>query len=205
MTTTYIERYGTFDRVLHWTAAVSFFVLVLSGLGLYAQTFFGYFNFFGGPQNGILAHKWASGFFFISSVVLFLRHAAETCRFDEDDRRWFKAFGGYLTRDKSKIPQGKYNAGQKVFGIFAFTATLIMGVTGIIIWDPTFFARALTQWSLMLHSLFFTLFMMGIIVHIYLATIGNPGTLEGMLWGRVRKVWAQRHAIKWYRQVTGRH
>ncbi len=198
----YVDRFTTADRVLHWTVVVSFFILVLSGLGLYAHTFFGYFDFFGGPQQGILFHKWAAIFFLFASVLLFFAHLRETIHFDADDKRWFSALGGYLSRDKTEIPQGKFNAGQKLFALFSFVATLAMAATGIVIWDPTAFGRGLTQFSLMTHGLFFTLFMMGTIVHIYLASIGNPGTLEGMLWGRVRRVWAKKHASKWYKETA---
>lgn len=198
----YVERFSTRERVLHWTLAAAFFVLVLSGLGLYAHTFFGYFDFFGGPQQGITAHKVAAVVFFVASVLLFLSHKRETCSFDADDRRWFSSCGGYLTREKTEIPQGKFNAGQKLFGLFSFAATLVMGLTGLVIWDPTAMARGLTQFSLMLHGLFFTLFMMGVVVHVYLASIGNPGTLEGMLWGQVKKIWAKKHASKWYKEVA---
>jgi formate dehydrogenase subunit gamma len=198
----YVERFSAVERVMHWTLVVSFFVLVLSGLGLYSHAFFGYFAIFGGPQNGILFHKWASILFVISSVLLFLSHFRETTTFDEDDRRWFKAAGGYLSRDKTEIPQGKFNAGQKLFGIFSIFGTIILAISGLIIWDPTFFFRGLTQFSLMIHGLFFTLFMMAAIVHIYLATVGNPGTSAGMLWGQVTRAWAKKHASKWYKTIA---
>lgn len=198
----YVDRFTAKERVLHWVLAISFFVLVISGLGLYAHTFFGYFDFFGGPQQGILAHKIAGIVFLASSVLLFLVHAKETCHFDADDRKWFSVMGGYLSRAKTEIPQGKFNAGQKLFALFSILATVVMGLTGLVIWDPTAMGRGLTQFSLMLHGLFFTLFMMGAVVHIYLATIGNPGTLEGMLWGQVKKVWAKKHAIKWYKDIA---
>ena len=171
----YIERFSAVDRVMHWTLVVSFFILVTSGLGLYAHTFFGYFDFFGGPQQGILFHKWSSIVFLVSSVGLFLSHFRHTTTFDADDLRWFKSAGGYLTREKTEIPQGKFNAGQKLFGVFSFVAALVMALTGFVIWDATAFGRGLTQFSLMIHGLFFTLFMVGTIVHIYLATVGNPG------------------------------
>lgn len=196
-----VHRFNVRDRVLHWTVSAAFFVLVFSGLGLYAHTFYGYFNFFGGPEQGILFHKWAAIIFLVSSVLLFFSHARETTRFDDDDRRWLRAFGGYLDRGGEEIPQGKFNAGQKLFALFAFVAALVMAATGLVIWDPTAFGRGLTRFSLMLHGLFFTLFVMGAIVHIYLATLGNPGTLEGMLWGRVRRIWAKKHSSKWYKAV----
>jgi formate dehydrogenase subunit gamma len=198
----YVDRFNATDRIIHWVVAISFFLLLLSGLGLFAHTFFGYFTLFGSPQQGILVHKWAGPVFFICSILLFLRHAGDTCRFDADDRRWVAKFGGYLSRQRQEIPQDKFNAGQKLFGIFAMIAALVMGATGLIIWDPTAYSRGLTQFALMLHGLFFTLFMVGMVVHVYLATIGNPGTLEGMLWGRVTKGWAKKHASKWYQKIV---
>jgi len=200
--TQYVERFNALDRVLHWIVAITFFLLLLSGIGLFAHTFFGYFRLFGGPHQGIMVHKWAGIVFFISSVLLFLRHLGETWRFDADDRRWIVKAGGYLSRKKQGIPQGKFNAGQKLFGLFAGLATIVMGLTGYIIWDPTAFTRELTQFSLMLHGAFFTLFMLAMVVHVYLATMGNPGTLEGMLWGHVTKAWAKKHASKWYAKMV---
>ena len=198
----YVERFSTLERVLHWTVALSFFVLLLSGIGLYAHTFFYYFHLFGGPQQGILFHKVAGIVFFLSSCLLFFKHASRVLHFDADDRHWLGRLGGYLSRNPEEIPQGKFNAGQKLFAIFAFLATLLMGATGLVIWNPTAFGRGLTRFSLMLHSLVFVAFIMGVIVHVYLASIGNPGTLEGMLWGRVRRIWARKHALKWYREVS---
>lgn len=199
----YVDRFNAFERVLHWVLAVAFFVLIISGLGLYSHAFFSNFDLFGGPQQGIWVHKIAGIIFLICSVLLFIVHARETCRFDSDDAKWIGAFGGYLSREKQEIPQGKFNAGQKLFALFSFVATLVLGVTGLIIWDPLAMERGLTQLSLMLHSLFFVLFVMGAVVHIYLATIGNPGTVDGMLWGQVKKVWAKKHASKWYKEVAG--
>ncbi len=199
----YIDRHNAVDRVMHWILVVSFFILVFTGLGLFAHTFFHYFNFFGGPEQGMLFHRWASVIFIVSSVFLFLSHAKETVVFDADDVKWFKAAGGYLSREKKHLAQGKFNAGQKLFGIFAIVATVVMAVSGFIIWFADSFGRVLVQLALMTHSLFFILFMMAAIVHIYLATIGNPGTASGMLWGQVTRGWAKKHSSKWYKQVSG--
>ncbi len=200
----YVDRFNAFERVLHWVLAVTFLVLLLTGLGLFAQSFFGLFTLFGGPQQSIQVHKITGIIFLVSSVLLFFAHAKDTCSFDGDDAKWIGAFGGYLSRSKTDIPQGKFNAGQKLFALFSFVATVVLGITGLIIWDPLAMERGLTQTSLMLHGLFFVLFVMGSVVHIYLATIGNPGTAEGMLWGQVKKIWARKHASKWYEKVAGK-
>jgi formate dehydrogenase subunit gamma len=198
----YVNRFNTVERVLHWIVAVSFFVLLLSGLGLFSRSFFSYFALFGGPEHGILFHKGAGIVFLVSSVLLFIPFSRQMLHFDEDDRKWLAACGGYLSRKGKEIPQGKFNAGQKIFGIFAFVATLVMGATGLVIWNAATLERTVTRFSFMFHGLFFVLFMMGVIVHIYLGSIGNPGTMEGMLWGQVRRIWARKHHLKWYRDVS---
>ena len=199
----YIERFSTSERVLHWTVTISFFTLVLTALGLYSRMFTGYFGLFGGGQNAILVHKIAGVIFFFSSLYMYLNHKEDISTFDAEDKLWIDKQGGYLSRDASHFNIGKYNPGQKMFALFIAGATVGLGVTGIFIWAPTFFPRLIVQLSLMLHSLLFLGSIMFVIVHVYLATIGNPGTIEAMLYGNVRKLWAKKHHPKWYREASG--
>jgi formate dehydrogenase subunit gamma len=198
----YIERFDTRDRVLHWVVTVGFFTLLISGAGLYSRLFHGWFNFFGGGRNAILFHKIAGIVFFASSILLYLSHRKEITTIDADDREWIAKRGGYLTREDTHFNIGKFNPGQKLFAVFAGTATLILGFTGVVIWAPASFPRGIVQLSLLLHGLTFVASVMFVFVHIYLATFGNPGTVEGMLWGRVRKNWARAHHPKWYAEVS---
>lgn len=202
MTSKYIERFNTYERVLHWFVSVTFFTLMLSGLGLYSRLFTGYFNLFGGGQNAILIHKISGIVFFFSSLYMYLNLKNDVSSFDADDKLWIDQRGGYLSRDVSHFNIGKYNPGQKLFAIFIAAATLTLGVTGLFIWAPTVFPRWIVQFSLMLHGLMFVASIMFVVVHVYLATIGNPGTIEAMLYGDVRKIWAKKHHPKWYKEVT---
>lgn len=199
----YIERFTTSERVLHWIVTASFFTLLLTGLGLYSRLFNGYFTLFGNGQNAILVHKIAGVVFFFSSLYMFLNYRKDVSHFDEDDKRWITQSGGYLTRDASHFNIGKYNPGQKLFAIFIAAATLTLGLTGLFIWSPTSFPRLIVQVSLMLHGLTFVGAVMFMVVHVYLATIGNPGTIEAMLYGNVRKRLASKHHPKWFKEVTG--
>lgn len=198
----YIERFSTSERILHWIVTCSFFILFLSGLGLFSRLFNSYFAVFGGGQNAILIHKTAGVLFFVTSLNMFLNHKKDVSTFDEDDKQWIEKRGGYLSRDETHFNIGKYNPGQKLFAIFIAAATLILGITGLFIWMPTFFPRWIVQLSLMLHGLMFVGSVMFVVVHVYLATIGNPGTIEAMLYGNVRKFWAREHHPKWYKEVT---
>lgn len=199
----YIERFSTSERVLHWIVTASFFTLLLTGLGLYSTLFNGYFSLFGGGQNAILIHKISGILFFLSSLYMFFNHKNDVSTFDQDDKLWVDAKGGYLSRDASHFNIGKYNPGQKLFAIFIAAATLVLGVTGIFIWAPSMFPRWIVQLSLMTHGLLFVGSVMFVVVHVYLATIGNPGTIEAMLYGNVRKLWAKKHHPRWYKEVSG--
>jgi len=199
----YIERFSTSERVLHWIVTASFFTLLLTGLGLYSTLFNGYFSLFGGGQNAILIHKISGVLFFLSSLYMFFNHQKDVTGFDQDDKKWVTERGGYLSRNASHFNIGKYNPGQKLFAIFIAAATLVLGVTGLFIWAPTMFPRWIVQLSLMAHGLMFVCSIMFVVVHVYLATIGNPGTIEAMLYGNVRSLWARKHHPKWYREVTG--
>lgn len=203
MISKYIDRFSTKERVLHWFVTVTFFTLLLSGLGLYSRLFTGYFNLFGGGHNAIPVHKIAGLLFFISSLLLFLNNKSRIDHFDDDDKEWVRQRGGYLSKDEVHLKVGKFNAGQKMFALFIGLGTIILGVTGIFIWFPQSFPRIVVQISLMLHGLLFVSSIMFVVVHVYLATIGNPGTLESMLWGRVSRNWAKHHHPKWYKEVTG--
>lgn len=199
----YIERFSTRQRVLHWIVTASFFTLVLSGVGLFSRLFNGYFNFFGGGQNAILVHKIAGPIFFLSSAYMYLDHRAEISSFDSNDMEWFRKAGGYLSREPHHFHIGRYNPGQKMFALFIAVATLVLGITGLFIWVPTGFPRWIVQISLMLHGLMFVASIMFMVLHVYLATIGNPGTVQGMLYGDVRKDWARHHHPRWFRERTG--
>ncbi|MDA8123120.1 MAG: formate dehydrogenase subunit gamma [Deltaproteobacteria bacterium] len=199
----YVERFNTRERVLHWFVTVTFFTQLLSGLGLFSRLFVGYLDLFGGGQGAIMVHKYAGILFLASSLLLFLNHRKEISTLDDDDRVWLSKLGGYLSRDTYEENNGKFNAGQKLFGIFMGASTVILGITGFVIWFPVLLPRSLVQVSLLVHGLIFVLFIMFVIVHIYLATIGNPGTLDGMLWGRVSRIWARKHHVKWYKEITG--
>jgi len=195
-----IERFTTKERVLHWVVALSFFTLVLSGLGLFSQMFNGYFNLFGGGQNAIMVHKLAALIFFVTSLMMFFHNRAEITTLTENDWNWIRKKGCYLTREDCQFNMGKFNPGQKLFALCIAVATVILGITGIFIWFPTFFPRIVVQLSLMLHGLMFICALMFSVVHVYLGSVGNPGTLESMLWGNVTRTWAKHHHARWYKE-----
>lgn len=204
MAVRYVKRHGLPSRVLHWAVAVSCAVLVLSGLGLYDGNFRILLQFFGGGARAIWVHGVAGAVFAATSILLSLLHLPHTLSFDADDVRWLQSFGGYLSRNAEEPPMGKFNTGQKLFDLVSLGCTIGFAVTGWILWNRAAYGPEAIASALSWHSLLFVVLATFLVVHVYLGTIGNPGTLSGMLWGEVSEAWARKHAPKWLAKLQGR-
>jgi formate dehydrogenase subunit gamma len=199
-----ITRWSAFDRFIHWGLTISFLLLALTGLGL----LFGrhvLMPLMGKEAFGAIAavskpiHDYASPFF-IAFLVLMVVAWMKYNFFKSYDLEWFKKVGGYLTREH--VPAGFNNAGEKVWYWFLTLVGLVVVVSGLFMLTPNFgWSRTTMQWS----SLFHIASAIGLIcfsfVHMYLATIGNEGTLEAMVGGEVDERWAQLHHDVWYDEV----
>ena len=177
-----VRPISTGERVLHWITVLSFLALVVSGLGLYSNLFSSFLTLFGGGVAAIKAHKSAGLVFFVCSLFLVFIHLKEFIKFDGDDAKWLKKLGGYFSRDVEHFKIGKFNAGQKIFGLIVGISTLLMGATGFIIWSPLDFSLRVVRFAMILHSLLFVLFGMLIIFHGYVAAIYETDVLQRMLW-----------------------
>jgi len=78
-------------------------------------------------------------------------------------------------------------------------------VTGIILWEGAHvFGRMAVAVSYVLHDLSALIMLGGIFIHIYLSTVGEPGTFESMTRGAVSESWAWTFHPAWYKEVTGK-
>jgi formate dehydrogenase subunit gamma len=88
-----IERYGAATRINHWTVAISFVLLALSGLALFHPALFWLTNLFGGGPWTRILHPFIGCFmvaaFLLLSVKTVARQHAAAARLDmaAQDRR----------------------------------------------------------------------------------------------------------------------
>lgn len=199
-------RHATYTRFLHWTVAIFFFAALLSGLAIYAPWLFGWLSplFGGGPMCRFL-HPWF-GIGFVIAWAFQFANWHELMAWTEGDRRWLRNLGRYVKNEENLEPEyvGFYNGGQKLqFWEILFGGAVLL-ITGLLMWFPEFSSRIAVAISYVLHDIAALIMLGGIFIHIYLSTIGQPGTFQSMTHGVVTRAWAWTHHPAWYREVTGR-
>ena len=128
-------------RIFHYFLILSFLPLAVTGVLLYFKPFSD-----GGMHLTMQIHVVAGvvltlacvSFFFLAydRVVLFIRRVFT---FTGADLKWFAVLGGYpqkliLRKKVSVPPMGKYNSGQKLFGIFVLIGGVVLIVSGWALW-----------------------------------------------------------------------
>jgi formate dehydrogenase subunit gamma len=100
---------------------------------------------------------------------------------------------------------GFFNAGQKVQFWEIVGGCVVYLITGIILWGGArYFGGIAVAISYVLHDISAIIMLGGIFIHIYLSTIGEPGTFRAMTRGAVSEAWAWTFHPAWYKKVTGR-
>jgi formate dehydrogenase subunit gamma len=193
-----VYRFVTAERIAHWAHALSFLVLLGTGLALVIR---GVAAFLGSDiMHGFgLTHRIVAVVFTGVAVPVLIigarRSAGEwvrgSFRFDRDDVRFLAGFPKDFFGAKVALPdQGRFNAGEKINSILQILGWFVMVTTGwLLVWKDAL-PRDLARWTLAIHS--FTALFLGAVVlgHIYLASIhphARPG-FAGMTSGWVPRL-----------------
>jgi formate dehydrogenase subunit gamma len=199
-------RHPVYTRFLHWSVAIFFFLALLSGLAIYSPWLFHWLTpLFGGGPTTRLLHPWFGVGFVIAYFFQFLNWLPRM-RWTEADRKWLGHLPAYVKNEEAVEPEyvGFFNAGQKLQYWEIVVGSFVFLITGLLMWFPELSGRIAVAVSYVLHDISALVMIFGIWIHIYLSTIGQPGTLKSMLHGVVTRAWAWTHHPAWYRETTGR-
>lgn len=202
-----LVRHRVYTRFLHWMVALFFFLALFSGFGFYLPWLFRWFSpiFGGGPLSREM-HPWFGvGFviFFGLQTLNWWKHMGWTAA----DTRWVRNIRTVINgSEKFDLPDtGFFNAGQKIQFWEIVLGSVLYLITGIILWSGAgTFGRLAVVVSYLLHDISALVMLGGIFIHIYLSTIGEPGTFQSMTRGAVSEAWAWTFHPAWYKNVTGR-
>jgi formate dehydrogenase subunit gamma len=197
--TSEIQRFTFYERAVHWLAALSFAYAALTGLALWSPRLFWLAAVFGGGETVRSWHPWGGVVFAVILGCMFLSWAKQM-RLDGDDRAWLRKAHRYAVNDEEGLPEaGRFNAGQKVLFWLQAIATLLLFVSGIVLWFPEHLSQGSRLAAILAHSVSAVVSVAAIIVHIYMGIAAVPGALRAMVRGRVSSGWAASHHPKWYR------
>jgi len=197
-----IQVTDAFERIVHWSLAISCLILCITGLGMMFHSF----NFVGTLMGSLKSLKYVhnyAGLFFIVALFFTIRmwwREAGVFSMPED-LQWMMCAGGYLWH-VDKVPEvGKYNPGQKMFFLAVAVFGVVMVVTGLVMWFPLDFPVELVRWMYPLHALGFLTIFAFFFVHLYLGTIGSPGSAPAMFSGWVTRAWLMKQHPKWLKEM----
>lgn len=138
---------------------------------------------FGGMVNLKMIHNYTGIFFGVSLLFAIVMWWKEAGLFScPEDIEWLKAAGGYLWHVDNVAEVGKYNPGQKMFFLTVAFFGAAMVASGLLIWFPAGYS-----------PFFF--------IHLYLVTIGAPGSAPAMFTGWVTKAWVKKQHPKWLKEM----
>ncbi len=201
-----ILRFTHIQRVVHWTVAIAFCTLAISGLVmLFGKNILlpiiGYtlFSLLAGLCKNL--HNFVGPLFFLGIIVMFVTFVRGNFP-RAGDIKWLLTLGGMIGRDKH-VPSGRYNAGEKLWfwGGVLFLGILV-SLSGLVLNFPNFDqTRATMQTANIVHLAGAALFMAIGLGHIYLGTLGMAGAYDGMKTGYVDEEWAKEHHELWYDDI----
>lgn len=136
-----IKVFSIFNRIIHQMAAISFIVIIPTGFIMVFGSFFGGGDFvrISKDLHGIFTILFAIAV--IPMFFMWVKHAL----FTFIDLKWMMILGGYLSKEKKPVPAGKFNAGQKMWFWVATLGSMVMVITGAMMYLLDFDMSMLTS------------------------------------------------------------
>ncbi|MFV0294609.1 MAG: formate dehydrogenase subunit gamma [Hyphomicrobiaceae bacterium] len=220
-----ILRFSTLERMSHWTLAVSFIILGLTGLNvLYGRhvllPLLGKQGFASLTMLGKTLHHYVGFAFMVGLALTFVLWVAQNIP-NRHDLVWLLRGGGIIGH--AHPPAKKFNAGQKILFWLIMLGGLSISLTGLSLLMPfesAMFSKtfaflnhfgfslptALTpleemQLADLWHAAMALVLTCVIFAHIYIGTLGMQGAFDAMSTGEVDANWAKEHHSIWADEV----
>jgi formate dehydrogenase subunit gamma len=192
-------------RFLHWAMALAYVAAIATGFALYWERLLGWLvPLFGGHELTVYIHFWAGIALTLFGVFLYRawRRKARWGAADSDFVRHIREHA--LHSERVQPPDtGFFNGGQKLYFWAVALSGAILLATGLV-WSYRYqVSKEVYAVGRTTHRIFAVIMAGGLLVHIYKATIGEPGTFRSMVRGTVSREWARTRRPKWFRDLTG--
>jgi formate dehydrogenase subunit gamma len=201
-----MRRFTAFEMTVHWSTAISFCVLGISGLVMFfgknvllpviGYTLFAWLTYLG--KN---LHNFIAPLFIVSAAAMVLIWARDNL-WRGYDWMWLRRAWAFFLRSEH-IPSGRFNAGEKIwFWVGVLLLSIVMAWSGLVLLFPNFDqTRATMQVAWIWHVSAAMFYIAASLGHIYMGTIGVEHTYGNMRHGWTDETWAKEHHSIWYEDV----
>jgi formate dehydrogenase subunit gamma len=182
-----------FNRIIHGIAAISFIILVPTGLIMIFGSTFGGGEF---VKHCKELHAITTILFMISVVPMFIMWLKDML-FTAEDIKWFAILGGYLSKEKKPIPAGKFNAGQKMWFWLCTIGGIIMIYTGATLYVQDLDLGILTmlgltkietlRFCIIIHNIIGIFMVALFFTHLYMSVFAIKGAIISIVNGYKEK------------------
>ena len=204
-----LNRFDGVERAVHWTNAVLFAVLVVTGAALY----FAPLTAIVGRRELVERIHLYAGLALPVPLILALsgswgqalrRDIRRFNRWSRDDRRWLRAVVRPAAERRqvfARVRVGKFNAGQKANAAFTAGAGLVMLASGVILRWYRPFPLSVRAGATFVHNWLALGFVIVVFGHVLMA-LADRQALKSMLFGRISRAWARHHVPAWLDELS---
>jgi len=203
--TTEIPRHTLFVRIVHWLIAVTFIAAMVTGLTLYWNSILRWLRPYLGGEHSAIAIHMLGGLGLTALAVPLFFHWRKRMRWTPADTYFVRHVKEHGLRPDQSQPAdtGFFNGGQKLFFWAFIVSTGYLLVSGMIWWwrrEP-WMPREVYVVGRTSHRVVGVIMSGSLLIHVYKATVGEPGTLASMIKGTVTTTWARLRRPGWFREL----
>ncbi len=195
-----VKRFTDYERIAHWTLAILFLLLAITGLTLLLGRPL-LIPLFGQKVFAVLASasKESHNLFgpiFLVSLLMMVASFARRNVYEKGDLTWLLKGGGMI--GEGHVSGGFFNMGGKTWYWLAILVGLAISISGLILVSPNFGqGRVVMELAHLVHVIGAILLIAASIGHMYMGSVGTEGASEGMKSGYVDINWADAHHDRW--------
>ena len=206
----YVPRHEKTFAMCHWLNAFAFFMLFLTALPLYSDTFSFMYKIFG-DKTLMYAHRVFGVMFIVTPIVGFIIARKgyiimlrEIFSFGKKDMEFMQKFPLELMgKDPEMPPQGFYNGGEKMNIALQLALSVVLVASGLTLWlGDSFLPATITAYAIPVHSIAGAVCFAAALGHIYLAAGVNPDSLHGMTDGTIKASYVVHHHGAWVDELV---
>ena len=179
----YVPRHEKAFAMWHWLNSFAFFMLFLTALPLYTDTFRFLYNIFG-DKTLMYAHRVFGVMFILTPIIGFII-----------------ARKGYIIMLKEIFSFGKKDM-EFMQKFPQLVLSVVIVVSGLILWmGDSILPATITSAAIPVHSIGAAICFAAALGHIYLAAGVNPDSLHGMKDGTIKASYAAHHHGAWVEEL----